>query len=267
LCPLADTHCHLDFASFSEDRLEVLERAWEAGLTHILNPGIDLSSSLAAVQLAETHPGLFAAVGVHPNDARTWDETTLERLAGLARHPKVVAIGEIGLDYYRDRAPAGLQQEVFLAQLNLAERVGLPVIIHSRQAIQDTLRLLGEWHARLVTNGSPLKERPGVLHSFEGTLQDALIAARYNFIVGIGGPVTFRNAAQKHDLVSGLPINQLVLETDAPFLTPHPYRGRRNEPAHVRLVAEAVAALQNQPFSTVAEVTSENAARLFAWSL
>jgi len=262
---LTDTHCHLDFRAFDEDRDAVLARAWEAGLTRVLNPGIDLESSRRAVALAERHANVFAAVGVHPNDAATWDDHTLDELRALAAHPKVVAIGEIGLDYYRDRAPHDLQDRVFRAQLDLAAETGLPVIVHVREAMADVLAVLQEWVTALRAAESPLSERPGVLHSFFGTADDAAQALEMGFYLGITGPVTFKNAGEQQRLVSGLPLTGLLIETDAPFLTPHPHRGRRNEPAYVQHTAAKIAELQHQPLAVVAQQTGANAARLFRW--
>jgi len=260
-----DTHCHLDFYVFDQDRGQVLARSQEAGVSPILNPGTDLETSRAAIKLAEANSSVFAAVGVHPNDGRTWNEATLKDLRGLARHPKVVAIGEIGLDYYRDRTPRDLQLQIFRAQLALASEINLPVIIHSRQAAADVLTVLSQWHTALVRHDSPLADRPGVLHSFEGDLETAQRAIDMSFYIGVTGPLTYQNAPERRALFSILPIDRILTETDAPFLAPHPYRGQRNEPAFIRVIAEALSTTQNLPLSTVAETTSANAARLFAW--
>jgi len=268
---LADTHCHLDFNLFNEDREQVLERARQAGLLHILNPGIDLASSRLAQKLAETYDSVCAAVGVHPNDSLTWEEAsptgggTLQALRELAARPKVVAIGEIGLDYYRERAPHAVQQAVFRRQLDLAAELALPVVVHNRQASADVLRILAEWQSGLAKSGSPLADRPGVLHSYAGDLVTARQAISLGFLIGITGPVTFKNALDLQKVVSALPLESLLIETDAPFLTPHPHRGQRNEPAYVRMVAEKIAFLHNRPVSVVAETTSANASRLFNW--
>lgn len=262
---LTDTHCHLDFDRFDEDRAQVLARAWEAGITRILNPGIDLESSRAAVKLAEANDQVFAAVGVHPNSAMIWNESILTELRVLAKHPKVVAIGEIGLDYYRDRAPRDLQKQVFLLQLDLAASLQLPVVIHNRQSTSDMLEILVEWQAKLVAEGLSLAEQPGVLHSYSDEVEPALRAIKHNFFIGFTGPVTFHNASDLQNVAAALPIEQVLIETDAPFLTPHPFRGKRNEPARVLLVAEKIAELKKQPFSSISRVTTENATRLFHW--
>jgi len=262
---LADTHCHLDFQAFDDDRDQVLSRSREAGVERILNPGINLASSRAAVDLAESRSGVYAAVGVHPNESASWDDRAVAHLRLLADSPMVVAVGEIGLDYYRDRAPHDLQKRVFEEQLSLATELRLPVVIHNRQATAELLQILQAWQAGLSASGSPLAERPGVLHSYSAGLEHALKAIDLHFLIGITGPVTFRNAPQLQALVAALPLDHLLVETDAPFLAPHPYRGKRNEPAHVRLVADKIAQLHQLDIAAVAQTTSQNARQLFEW--
>lgn len=262
---LADTHCHLDFELFNEDREEVLERAFGAGVDRILVPGIDLASSKAAVALADRYPQVYAAVGIHPNETTALDGRALEELAELGSHPKVVAVGEIGLDYYRDRAPRSLQQQIFRQQLILAAGLELPVIIHNRQAAEDLLAALADWHTGLRETGSPLFERPGVLHSFSESTAIAERAIGINFKIGITGPVTFRNAPGLRETVAELSLAHILTETDAPFLTPHPHRGERNEPAFVRFVAEKISEIHSLSLEEVAAQTSSNANRLFNW--
>jgi len=262
---LIDTHCHLDFNNFDNDRVQVLERAQDAGVSKILTPGIDLVSSQTVITLAETYDQVFAAIGVHPNSATSWNHQTLAVLEDLARHPKVIAIGEIGLDYYREQAPHDVQKHVFLQQLDLAARLNLPVVIHNRQSTADILEILVEWQSQLSLHGSALAERPGVLHSYSDTLQPAVTVIKHNFYIGFTGPVTFKNAKELQNVAEMLPLKNMVVETDAPFLSPHPYRGMRNEPARVRLVAEKIAQLKQQPYDLIARATSENAMRLFNW--
>jgi TatD DNase family protein len=259
---LVDSHCHLDFTAFDNDRAEVLQRAQQAGITRIVNPGVDLENSRTILRFCDQHLELFAAVGVHPNSALKWDEQTISSLRELAHHPKVVAIGEIGLDFYRDRAPKEIQVHVFREQLGLAAELGLPVIVHSRQAESETLDILSEWIAQRTDSSSP----PGVLHSYAGDVSIAQRAISLGFYIGITGPVTYRNATQLQQMVTALPVSGLLVETDAPFLPPHPHRGRRNEPSYVRLVAEKIAILKNQPVERVSEITTANAERLFQWS-
>jgi TatD DNase family protein len=265
LAVFVDTHCHLNFNLFEPDLSEVLDRAWQSGITRILMPGIDLETSRAVVNLCERDPRLYAAVGFHPNDATAWTDSAARELAELAHHPRVLAIGEIGLDYYRDRAPRDVQQHVLEAQLDLAAELGKPVVIHSRQSLVDLWPRLAHWQESLVKSGSPLSVAPGVLHSFDGNSVTALAAIEKNFFIGIGGPVTFRNANERQQLVKQLPLTGLVLETDAPFLAPQPVRGRRNEPAYIAMIAEKIAELHSQPLAQVAEVTTQNAGRLLGW--
>lgn len=262
---LADTHCHLDFHAFDDDRQQVIDRAREAGINRIMNPGIDLPSSEQAVQLAGAVTEIFAAVGIHPNDALTFDKSSLDALRKLAQHPKVKAVGEIGLDYYREHAPHDIQMEVFRAQLELAAELGLPVIIHNRQADEDILAVLTAWREALVQSGSQLAQHPGVLHSFAGNETVAARAVELGFFIGLTGPLTFKNAPELQKTASGLSLERLLVETDAPFLAPHPHRGRRNEPAYVKVTAEKLAALQDIPYETAARQTSQNASRLFNW--
>ena len=264
---LADSHCHLFFNFFTDDLDDVLRRAWENGVTHILIPGIDLETSQQAVNLSEKHPNLFAAVGVHPNDALGWQTDSLDRLKELADHPKVKAIGEIGLDYYRITTPPELQRKVLKAQLELAADLKKPVVIHNRQAFTDLWSLLKKWQADLAWVGNPLSQAPGVLHSFEENLAQALQAIEQHFFIGIGGPVTFRNATMSQEVAKCVPLDHILLETDAPFLTPHPHRGHRNEPSYVIFIAEKIAELRAQSLPVVAEATTQNANRLFAWGV
>ncbi len=284
---LTDTHCHLDFNKFDVDRDEVLGRAWEAGLTRILIPGITLPASRSAVKLAESHPRLFAAIGIHPNDSLTWASETKNELRVLAGpHPiptsdsttvgrsnKVVAIGEIGLDYYWDSAPHVHQQMVLNEQLALAMELRLPVVLHCREkgdalhgaCAEDLIEILEKWVDRLRVEKSLLAERPGVLHSFSGSRETAQRAIRLGFYIGVTGPVTYKNALKRQEVSGALPLERLLIETDAPFLAPHPQRGRRNEPAFVVEIADKIAQLNSRSLDEVAAITSANAARLFSW--
>lgn len=269
---LCDTHCHLNFDSFASDLPEVLERAWSAGVERILNPATDMQTSREIVELAETIPQIYAAVGVHPNDGASWRKDTRPALYELAQHPKVKAIGEIGLDYYRDRTPPAQQQHIFAEQLALAAELALPVVVHIRdlnrehpQATADTLRMLAAWTSALRESGSPLAERPGVLHSFSSGLQAGLEGLELGLMLGFTGPVTFSKATALHETVTHVPLERVLVETDAPFLTPHPYRGRRNEPAYLRFMIAKIAELHNLPTAQVEQQTTLNAGRLFHW--
>jgi TatD DNase family protein len=262
---LTDTHCHLNLNTFQEDLAAVLERAEECGVTRILVPGIDLPTSRLAVEIDDRYPWIYAAVGIHPSEALAWDEDILMEFQELAHHPKVVAIGEIGLDYYRDHAPRELQRKVFRQQLELALDAGLPVSIHNRSAFSDLWAELSDWLEIMRQNGSDLITHPGVLHSFDGDLIQASLAVESGFFLGISGPVTFPNAREKQELVKGFPLSTLLVETDSPYLSPKPYRGRRNEPAYTRFIVEKIADLRQMEYSGVAQETAINAARLFAW--
>jgi len=262
---LTDTHCHLDIEHFDTDRDAVLARAWATGLDRILIPALDVVSCRRVLALTETDPRLFAAIGVHPNSAKTWDDTTLDTLRELASYPKVVAIGEIGLDYHWDFAPKEMQHPVLRAQLELAAELRLPVVIHNRDSTEDVQEILLDWQAELAASGNPLAERPGVLHSYSGGAKAAQKAIAANFYLGVTGPVTFKNAPELQSLISILPLSNLLIETDAPYLAPHPNRGKRNEPAYVKLVAEKIADLKVVSFEEVARQTRENADQLFGW--
>lgn len=270
---LTDTHCHLYFNKFDDDRDEVIARAAEAGVERILVPGITRETSLASVKLADAHPEIFAAVGIHPTDALTWTKETPAYLRDLAKNPRVKAIGEIGLDYYWNAAPHPLQQDILREQLALAEELDLPVVIHMREkdnafygnCIEDLLSLLGEWVSGLRSRTHSLASRPGVLHSFSGNIKTASRAIELGFMLGVTGPVTFKKANQRREVIASIPLEYLLIETDAPFLAPHPKRGRRNEPAYVAYVAEKIAEIFAKTPAAIAEITSANAARLFSW--
>ena len=264
MIPYTDTHCHIDFERFDKDRELVLERAWNAGLIWILNPGIDLHTNQAAIELANTYPGrISAAVGIHPNIGQPWRADILPTLREQAIQQGVVAIGEIGLDYYRQHTAVEQQRQMFTAQLSLAEELELPVILHNRNAAQDLVDILTDWVRGLAQSNHPLAERPGVFHSFSSDHQTALSALEMNFLIGVSGPVTFTNAAERKSIIGDLPLESLLLETDAPYLTPHPHRGKRNEPAYIPLIAEEIAHLHRTSPKQVAEITYANARSLF----
>jgi TatD DNase family protein len=264
MIPFTDTHCHLNFERFDKDRSQVIERAWGVGITWILNPGIDLETNQAAISLAQAYsPKISAAVGIHPNYGKPWTPNILPTLRNQAKQPGVVAIGEIGLDYYREHTPFEQQRIMLQEQLDLAAEFNLPVIIHNRESTEDLIAILDAWHQQLIASNHPLAERPGVFHSFDGDFETAEVAMGMNFFIGISGPVTFKNASEQKALVRNLPIDHLLLETDAPFLTPHPHRGKRNEPAFIPLIAEVIAQLHEISLEEVAERTYANAMQLF----
>lgn len=278
---LSDTHCHLDLEKFDADRDKVIQRALDAGVTRILVPGLNLQSSLEALILAQANRNVYAAIGVYPGDAGRWDEQSIPTLRELSNAPypesddqgKVVAIGEIGLDYFWDAAPHALQQSVLKEQLGFAAEVRKPVVIHLREkedaesgpCADDLLEILEEWVAGLRRRNDALADRPGVLHSFSGSVETAEQATRLGFYIGITGPVTYKNAEGRRRVVAGLPLERILLETDAPFLAPVPRRGRRNEPAFVRYIADKIGEIHSKHPDEVAAVTSANAAQLFAW--
>jgi TatD DNase family protein len=272
---LTDTHCHLDFNKFDEDRQLVLQRATDAGVTRILIPALDLESSFSAIKLAESNPNVYAAVGFHPTDLDKFSETAFEETKKLAGHAKVVAIGEIGIDYYwvKEREERAFQHEALRRQLEFAASINKPVIIHMReegdawfgQASIDLLRILSEWDRELRDQNNPLAQKPGVLHSFNGNLETAQKALALNFYIGVTGPVTYKNAEEKRNIIKQLPMTQLLIETDSPFLTPVPHRGRRNEPAFVTYIADKIAEIHRTTREQVSEITARNAAHLFGW--
>lgn len=259
---LIDTHCHLDFNAYDGIRDEIVREAAESGVTRLIDPGTDLARSRAAVELAGTYPGVFAAVGIHPGSTAGFSDAVLDDIRTLAAHPKVVAIGEIGLDYYRDDAPREVQWAALEAQLALAAGLELPVIIHNREASDDILGILSTWVASLP---AALKERPGVLHSFSAPQETADRGLALGLYLGFTGPITFKNADDLRRIAAHVPVDRILVETDGPFLTPHPYRGRRpNRPAYVRFIAERIAALRAMPYDELAAQTTANAERLFA---
>ena len=272
---LTDTHCHFDFNKFDEDRLDVLNRAAEAGVTRILIPALDVESSISAVKLAESHPSLYAAVGFHPTELGKFSNEAFEEVKRLATHANVVAVGEIGIDYYwvKERQERAFQLKALKLQLAWAASINKPVVIHMReendawldQASLDLLRILSEWHRELQGQNHPLAEKPGVLHSFNGNLETAQKAIGLNFYIGVTGPVTYKNAEEKRNIIKQLPLTSLLIETDAPFLTPVPHRGKRNEPAFVAYIADKIAEIHGITREQVAEITARNAARLFGW--
>ena len=262
---LVDTHCHLNFNVFDPDRENVVDRARNHGVNRILIPGIDIETSRFAIQLAHNYPEVYVAVGMHPNQGLNWTNSVISELKKLAQDDKVIAIGEIGLDYYRDQAPKDVQRSMFRQQLDLAAELELPVIIHNRAASEDIFYILQEWYKLVVKSGLELANRPGVLHSFSGDEAFANDVILLNFKIGITGPVTFHKSVNLQSLVGVLTIDNLLIETDSPFLTPNPYRGKRNEPANVRIVAEKISELKDTPLKIVAKITTATADKLFRW--
>lgn len=258
--PFIDSHCHIDGPEYDADRLEVTMRARDAGVSTVLNVGTGDPHSGAferAVNLAEQNEAIYAAVGVHPHDAKLFDEAAEKRLVGLAQQSRrVIAWGEIGLDYHYDHSPRDVQRSVFRRQLQIARQLNLPVVIHSRAADDDTINIV---RAELSGYG-----RAGVLHCFGGSLQMALDAMELGFYISFAGNLTFKKADDLRTVARQLPLDRLLVETDCPYLTPVPYRGKRNEPARVVETARCLAELHEISVDSLATATTENFRRLFA---
>jgi len=248
-----DTHCHLDFENYNDDRETVVQRSIKNKIEAIITIGTNEETSSKSIELAEKFATVFAAVGIHPNDAANITKKSVQNIYDISSNQKVVAIGEIGLDYYRDYTPVDIQKELFRTQLKMAREKELPVIIHNRQAHSDVYDILVE------EKSTDLK---GVLHSFDGDVHflDSVLA--YNFYVSFTGVVTFKNA-NYDELIKHVPLENLLLETDSPFLTPVPFRGKRNEPSYVTYVAEKIAEVKDIPIEELAKITTENARNLF----
>jgi len=254
-----DSHCHIDGPEYDADREEVIARARDAGVSTMLNVGTGDPHSGAferAVELAEKHSEIYAAVGVHPHDAKLFDDAAEQRLLNLVRQSKrVIAWGEIGLDYHYDHSPRDTQREVFRLQLRLAREQNLPVVIHSRNADDDTIAILSEELAGY--------ERAGVLHCFGGSLAMAREAIELGFFISFAGNLTFKKAEDLRDVARQLPLGRLLIETDCPYLTPVPFRGKRNEPARVVETARCLAALHEKELENIGRITTENFVKLF----
>lgn len=259
-----DTHCHLADRAFRADLPAVLARAWRAGLVGAVCVGYDLDSSRAAVRLAEQDPRLWAAVGIHPHYVAQADPDFPDRLAELARHPRVVAIGESGLDYYRDLSPRSMQRAAFQRHIELAQKLGLPIIVHDRDAHQETLEVLAAAFgpapaADLASPGRPV----GVMHCFSGDAAMALASVELGLAVSFAGPITYPRADQTREAAAAVPADRLLVETDCPYLAPQSRRGRRNEPAWVAEVLAAAAAARSESPAAIARYSTNNARNLF----
>lgn len=263
---LVDTHAHLFAESFAHDLAAVLQRARDVGVHTIMVPGTNLENSRAAIDLATNEASwLWAAAGVHPNDAEGLDQPALDQLARMAGAPGVSAIGEIGLDYYHGLGSADSQKAMLKAQLQLAARLRMPVILHNRMADEDMVALLSAWEAEVLPQPLNPKEPLGVLHAFQGGPALGSRFVELGFYLGIGGTLTYKNSRELQTAVRELPLDALVIETDAPYLPPSRHRGERNEPAFAMPVAQKVAELRSIPLELVLDKTEENANRLFRW--
>lgn len=251
---LFDTHTHFDDEKFDEDRYEMINKAHDSGVDLILNAAADIESSRAGVLLSKEFDFIYSSVGFHPSVAKDVTMDMFSEIETLAKNPKVVAIGEAGLDYYYDDSPRDIQKDIFRKQIELAKRLKLPIIVHDRDAHEDTINILKEANA---------KECGGVLHCFSGSVEMAKTILTMGLYISVGGVVTFKNAKKLVEVVKYIPMDRLLLETDAPYLTPEPYRGKRNYSGYVGLVAEKVAELKGLSSEEVAERTFENGKRFF----
>jgi TatD DNase family protein len=250
---LTDTHAHLNAEQFDEDREETIRRAYESGVTRIVNIGFNRETIPTSLELAERYDFIYTAVGWHPQDAKDMHPDDLDWIEELCRRDKVVAIGEIGLDYYWDTSPKEVQHRVFREQIRLARKIGKPIVIHNRDAHQDVVQILREEKAADVG---------GIMHCYSGSWETAKLCLDMNFYISFGGPVTFKNAKQPKEVLAQVPLDRLLLETDCPYLAPHPHRGKRNESAYVRLVAETAAEIKGLPVEEIALITTNNAIAL-----
>ncbi|HJV16705.1 MAG TPA: TatD family hydrolase [Bacillales bacterium] len=251
---LFDTHAHLNAEQYHEDLEEVIVRAKDEGVATMVVVGFDRPTIQRAIELADQYDFIYASVGWHPVDAIDLTEEDLKWIEELSSHPKVVALGEMGLDYYWDKSPKDIQQEVFRKQIRLAKKVKLPIIIHNREATSDIIEILKEEGA---------KEVGGIMHCFSGSPEIAKECVKMNFYISLGGPVTFKNAKKPKEVAAEIPLEKLLIETDCPYLTPHPFRGKRNEPSYVKFVAEEIAHIKGVTYEEIAEATTKNAKKLF----
>ena len=252
---LIDSHCHLDYNDFEEDLEEILNRAKENGVTTILDAGNNIGELENQLKLAEKYPFIYTAVGVHPHEAKSFEDIKAKDFIEASKHKKIVAIGECGLDYYYDYSPVDVQKKVFIEQIKAAQETGLPLIIHTRDADEDTIAILDEYY----------KQKPftGVIHCFSSSRKLAELALSIGFYISASGIITFNKSQDLREIFADIPLERLLVETDAPFLAPCPMRGRRNEPGYVRYTAEKLAQIKDIPFAKLAQITSDNFEKLF----
>ncbi len=250
---LVDTHAHLQWASFDKDREKVVSRAKKVGVEYIVNIGFDVDGSIRAIDLAEEHRGLYATVGIHPHNASQLNQKVLDKLRELSENPKVVAIGEIGLDYYRNLSTRQAQITAFEAQLSLAEELELPVVIHDREAHVDILKILSKFQGKMTV----------IMHCFSGSKEMAEQCVKSNFYISFAGPITFPNSHKLHEIAKWISLNKILLETDCPWLAPQDMRGKRNEPAFLPFIAKKIAELRRISMDELSEATTKNAREIF----
>lgn len=255
---LIDSHAHLEMPDFRRDLNEVLQRAQDSGVQFIFTVGTEQRDWKRALEIAQSYSWIYAILGVHPHNAKEIDEKTYSILKNLCKHEKVRAFGEIGLDFFRNHSPRNIQLQRFREQIALARELKLPIVVHDREAHQETLEILRSekgW------------ENGGVIHCFSGDAEMAKACIDMGFYISIPGSLTYKNAGPYHEMVKKLPLDSLLIETDAPFLTPVPFRGKRNEPGYVRYTAQKIAEIKQVPFEKVAEATTQNALKVFRLNL
>ena len=248
---LFDTHAHLDDPRFDEDRDELITVLKAMGVDYVTNIGCSMESSLASIELAEKYPNVYATVGVHPHGVKDMTDDDLVQLEKWTQHEKVVAIGEIGLDYYYDNSPRDEQKYWFAKQLELAERLNFPIVIHDRDAHEDCLNILKQFDVK------------GIFHCFSGSKEMAEIIVKMGFYAAFGGPVTFKNARKTVEAASVVPLDRLLIETDCPYLAPEGFRGQRNNPSLVRHAAMKLAEIKGITFEEMARITTDNAKKVY----
>ncbi|MEN6316959.1 MAG: TatD family hydrolase [Clostridiaceae bacterium] len=251
---LFDTHAHLNDKQYDSDRSEVIKRARENGVEYIITVSTDVASSVENITLTQNYDFIYTAIGVHPHDVIDLNNNIISALTDFASYPRVVAMGEIGLDYFYDNSPREVQKMWFTKQISLARSLKLPVIVHDRDAHEDTMTILKSENA---------KEIGGVLHCYSGSVEMAREVLNMNFMISIAGPITFKNANRLLEVVRYVPDDMLMIETDSPYLTPEPFRGKRNEPANVKLTAQKIAKIKGKPLDYIEKITTDNAKRLF----
>ncbi len=249
---IIDTHAHLDFEDFRENLDEIIGDALDVGVEKIIIPGVTPEDAPKIIEITDKYDNIYGAVSAHPTEVKNWQDGNYEKLKKYARHEKIVAIGETGLDYYRDKTFAQRQKYIFKEHIRLALELDLPLIVHSRDAHGDTLEILKEF-----------PEIKGVMHCFSGSAEFALQCMEIGLYISLGGPVTFKNAKKPKEVAEKVPLQRLLVETDSPFLAPHPFRGKQNDPSKIKLVVKAIAEIKGLSFEEVANTTSDNAEKLF----
>lgn len=263
---LSDTHCHLYLQPLNKNIKRILQSAEKNGVRKILVPGVDIGTSITALEISRQNPNfVYPAVGIHPNYSADIGQEDIDKIQSICEHQVVAAVGEIGLDFYRNYSPKEKQIFVFHEMLRIAEELGLPICLHNRDADEILIELLENWFHNLVKKNSQLSKRPGVFHSFSGSYKIVSWAIEHNFLLGISGPITYKKAEGLQEIVKELDLRHLIIESDAPYLTPEPFRGKTNEPGYVRFIAEKIANIKSIDIEKVIRQTSENAEYLFMW--